>query len=56
MYENLIYKGQCQAAPRGMALENLQGGVFSQKSDVECWLHAPVHQNSPTSPQCVDQF
>ena len=26
-----------------MALESLQEGVFSEKSDVVCKLHAPVH-------------
>ena len=28
-----------------MALESLQKGVFSQKSDVVCKLHAHVHPN-----------
>ena len=28
-----------------MALESLQEGVFSEKSDVVCKLHGPVHPN-----------
>ena len=45
--------GQCQVAFQVDGSGELEEGVFSEKSDVVCKLHAPVHQNSLASSQLV---